>query len=133
VTPYRVTGDELQLKGEQLVKFKIKGEWYSQWFCVFALPTDADAIIGTDFLRGMNAKFDLSVENLCIDNCMRVNHDSLERRNRESHGTAARAALTVFSNTDGRVKKNSSLIGCRDKQEKPRNQRGVNNSEMRIL
>jgi len=26
VSPYGVTGDELQVKGEQLVKFKIKGK-----------------------------------------------------------------------------------------------------------
>ena len=133
VLPYGVTGDELQVKGEQLVKFKIKGEWYSHGFCVCALSMDADAITGTDCLRAMNAKLDSSEEKLWLDKGMRVNHDSLKRRHRESHGTAARAALTVFSATDGRVKRKSCLIGCREKLEKPRNQKGVNNSQMRIL
>ena len=133
VTPYKVTVDELKLKREQLLKFKIKGEWYSHAFCLCALFTDADNIIGTDFLGAVNTKLDLSEEKLWLDKVMRVNHDSLKSRHRESHGTAARSALTVFTTTDGRVKQKSCLIRCRDKQEKPRKQKGVNKLEMRIL
>ena len=70
MTPYGVTGDVLQLKGEQLVKFEIKGERYSHGFCVCALSTGADAVMGTDFLRAINAKLDLSVEKLCLGNVL---------------------------------------------------------------
>jgi len=117
VTPYGVTGDELQLKGEQLVKFKIKGELYSHGFCVCPLSTDAGAIIGTDFLRVMDAKLDLKEEKLWLGNCTKLNHDPLERGQHESRGTSARAPLTVFSATDGRVKQNSCVIGYSKKLE----------------
>jgi hypothetical protein len=49
VTPYGVTGDQLNIKGEQDLRFQINGQMYSLSFCVCALSTDADAIVGTDF------------------------------------------------------------------------------------
>jgi hypothetical protein len=59
VTPYVVTGDQLNFKGEQDLRYKINGQMYSHSFCVCALTTDADAIVGTDFLRKVEAKIDL--------------------------------------------------------------------------
>ena len=64
---------------------------------------------------------------------MRVKHDLLERRQHESRGTAARAALTVFSATDGRGKQNYCLTSHRKKLEEHFEQKGVNNPEIRIL
>ena len=58
VTPYGVTGDELPLKGMQRVTFTIKGETYTHDFCVCAVATEADAILGTDFLSKMDARLD---------------------------------------------------------------------------
>jgi hypothetical protein len=49
ITPYGVTGDELQLRGEQLVHFTVNGQTRRHQFYVCSLSTDADAIIGTDF------------------------------------------------------------------------------------
>jgi hypothetical protein len=34
VTPFGVTGDELRVRGEQLIKFTINGETYNHAFCV---------------------------------------------------------------------------------------------------
>ena len=79
MTPYEVTGDELELKGEHLVKFKINGKRYSHVFCVCALSTVANVIIGTDFLRAMDAKLDLKQEELWLGKCTKLNHDSLEK------------------------------------------------------
>jgi hypothetical protein len=59
VAPYGITGDELNIKGEQNLKFNINGQLYRHKFCVCALSTDADAIVGTDFLSKVNAKIDL--------------------------------------------------------------------------
>ena len=92
------------MKGEQLVRFKVKGELYSHGFCVCPLSTDADARVGTDFLSVMSATLDLSEEKLWLQKGVKVKHDHFDRRQHAFHGTAARAALTVFSATDGRVK-----------------------------
>jgi hypothetical protein len=56
VTPYGVTGDPLNIKGEKDLRFQINGQMYSHSFCVCALSTDADAIVGTDFLRKVKQK-----------------------------------------------------------------------------
>jgi hypothetical protein len=58
VTPFGVTGDELRVKGEQRVIITINGETYNHEFCVCDLATDADVIVGTDFLRKMDATLD---------------------------------------------------------------------------
>jgi hypothetical protein len=63
-TPFGMTGDELSVRGEQLVTFTINGETYSHEFCVCDLSTDAEAIIETDFLSKMNANLDLKAGRL---------------------------------------------------------------------
>ena len=131
--PYGVTGDELQVKGEQLVKFKVKGELYSHGFCVCPLSTDADAVVGTDFLRVMNAKLDLDAEKLWLEKGMKVKHYRNGWRRNESRGTAASAALSVFSATHGHVKQKSCLISHKKKFEKQYDQKGVSNPEIKIL
>ena len=55
------------------------------------------------------------------------------RRQHESRGTTARAALTEFSATNGRVKQNSCLISHRKKFEEQCDLKGVNNPEIKIL
>jgi Zn-dependent peptidase ImmA (M78 family) len=52
-----VTGDELRVKGEQLVTFRINGETYRYEFCVYELETDPDVIIGTNFFEENERKF----------------------------------------------------------------------------
>ena len=126
VIPYGVTGDELQVKGEQLVHFKIGGERYSHNFCVCTLSTEADAILGMDFLRAMDAELDLKGGKLWLEKAR-------ERKQSESHGNAVRATLTVFSATDGRAKQNSCTSGYRKKPEKSRNPEKESKRGKRIL
>ena len=76
--------------------------------CEFA--AEADAIIGTDFLKKMGASIDFEKGQLCLKRAGIVDHDPLRGRRNESRGTAARAALTVFSHADGRGKQESSWI-----------------------
>ena len=132
VTPYGFTGDELKVKGEQLVNFKINGERYIHSFCMCSLYTDADGIFGTDFLRAMDATLDLKEGKLWLEKGRRVKHNSMERKQRESHGTASRAALTVFSATGGRAKQNSCMIGYPIKPEKSCNLKNENGPGIRI-
>ena len=117
VTPYGVTGDELQIKGAQLVRFKINGQTYSHKFIVSSLSTDADAIVGTDFLHKVNAKLDLENQEMwMLKNC-EANHDSSERKSGRARGTADRASLTVFSAPNRRDKSNTCLITHTERKE----------------
>jgi hypothetical protein len=45
-----VTGKQLEIQGIQEVTFHLNGREFSHQFCVCSLPTDADGIIGMDFL-----------------------------------------------------------------------------------
>ena len=107
VTPYGVTGDELRVNGEQRVTFTIKGETYTHDFCVFNVATEADAILGSDFLLKMDARLDFENGKFCLKRAEKVGHDRPKGEHCESQGTAARAALTVFSHKDGRRKQGS--------------------------
>ena len=55
VTPLGVTGDELQVKGDQRVTFTVNGEEFVHVSCVCTIATEADAILGMDFLRKAEA------------------------------------------------------------------------------
>jgi hypothetical protein len=95
VIPYGVT-DELQIRGEQDVNFRVNDKTYSHPFCVCTLSTDADAIVGTDFLRLVNAKLDLEAQKLWMLKDEMFNHGSLDRRPSEARGTADRGALSFL-------------------------------------
>jgi len=45
VTPVGVTGNELQVKGDQGVTFTVNGEEFEHVFCVFTIATEDDAIL----------------------------------------------------------------------------------------
>ena len=113
VTPYGVTGEELRVKGEQRVIFTINGETYTHDFCVCSVATEDDAILGTDFLLKMDARLDFENGKFCLKRADQVGHDHPKRKHCESQGTAAPAALTVFSHKDGRKKERSCWIGHR--------------------
>jgi heme/copper-type cytochrome/quinol oxidase subunit 2 len=55
VTPYGVTGDELRVERDQQLSFTINGEEFVHAFCVCKIATEADAILGTDFIRKADA------------------------------------------------------------------------------
>jgi len=107
VTPYGVTGEELRVQGEQVVIFTINGETYTHHFCVCNVATEANAILGTDFLLKMDARLDFENGKFCLKRADKVGHDHPKGEHCESQGTAARAALTVFSHKDGRRKQGS--------------------------
>jgi hypothetical protein len=61
-----VTGDPLQIKGEQEVKFGISGANFMHNFKVCPLPTEAHGILGTDFLTKVKASLDIENKQLIL-------------------------------------------------------------------
>jgi len=49
--PYGVTGESLDVKGRQAVSFMLGGREFNQRFLESSLPTDAEGLLGMDFLR----------------------------------------------------------------------------------
>jgi hypothetical protein len=74
---------------------------YNHQFYVSSLPTDADGIIGMDFLSVVNAKLDLTTYELSVLKHSSFDHGPSNREAQEASGMANRLALTVFSNLDG--------------------------------
>jgi len=56
--PYGVTGETLDVKGRQAVSFVLGGREFNQFF-VCSLPTDAEGLLGMDFLKESGAIVDL--------------------------------------------------------------------------
>ncbi len=48
--PYGVTGEFLNIKGQQSVSFMLNGCEFKHTFLVCSLPTDASGLVGTDFM-----------------------------------------------------------------------------------
>jgi hypothetical protein len=108
-----VTGEELEVQGTQVVKFVVRGNTYSHVFTVCELATEADAILGTDFLDLVNAKMDMQDKKMWMVRGRKLNHESLSRRSSEACGVANRTALTVFTRTNKRDRKRACWIGCK--------------------
>jgi len=49
--PYGVTGETLDVKGRQAVSFVLGGREFNHQFVVCSLPTDAEGLLGMDFLK----------------------------------------------------------------------------------
>ena len=105
LAPFGVTGDELEIKGEQEVEFCCNNQNYKHQFYVCSLPTDADGIIGMDFLLAVSAKLDLEKQELRMLKYKSLDYDSSDRRARGTGRMASCSALTVFSNSDGHKSK----------------------------
>ena len=63
-TSFGVTGDELDILGEQDVQFSVNNWNCGHTFCVCSLPTEADGILGMDFLSETNASLDIGRQEL---------------------------------------------------------------------
>ena len=48
--PYGITGETLDVNGRQAVSFILGGREFNHQFLVCSLPTDADGLLGMDFL-----------------------------------------------------------------------------------
>jgi len=96
--PYGVSGEALDIKGQQLVSFVLGGRKFSHTFLVCLLPTDKDGLFATDFLEkaGADINFDLGELSLVRINKAPYVCDNISTKH---------AALTVFpSDTAEKVK-----------------------------
>jgi hypothetical protein len=132
VSSYGVTGDELKIRGEQDVKFRVNNQDYDNLFCVSTVATDADGIIGTDLLRSVSAKFDLEGQKLWLLKNKRSSNDSSKEEVYEARGTAHRAAPTVFSFITSRDSRRKCSDRRRQNQRPPRRQCGQRNPKVNI-
>ena len=53
--PYGVTGEFLNIKGQQSVSFKLNGCEFKHTFLISSLPTDVAGLVGTDFMASLGA------------------------------------------------------------------------------
>ena len=49
--PYGVTGEHLDIQGNQTLSFNLGGRKYCHTFLVSTLPTEATGLLGTDFMK----------------------------------------------------------------------------------
>jgi hypothetical protein len=87
--PYGVTGETLDVKGRQAVSFVLGGCEFNHQFLVRSLPTEAEGLLGMDFLKESGAIVDLECNKLSL-----VDNRIVPRAN----GTTLKegTALTVF-------------------------------------
>ena len=86
LNPFGVTGKTLDVKGRQLVSFKLGGQKYEHMFLVCPLPTEA----GTDFLKRTGAEISFKYGKMGLTAIG-------EAPSADRVSQIKRAALTVFS------------------------------------
>ena len=74
LSPFGVTGNQLEIQGTQQVKFQLNRREFRHQFCVCLLPTDADEILGVDFFSEKNAELDLGRLQLRLQKGASVKH-----------------------------------------------------------
>jgi hypothetical protein len=64
--PYGVTGEALQILGQQTVSFVLGGHTYDHTFVVSELPTEATGILGMDFMEKSGAELNFQTGSLTL-------------------------------------------------------------------
>jgi hypothetical protein len=77
-----VTGKELEIKGVEEVLFHLGGKKFSHQFRVCSLPTDADGILGVDFLAEKKAHLNLKKSQLRLLSGFKCNNGFESQRTR---------------------------------------------------
>jgi hypothetical protein len=88
VTPIGVTGDELEVTGEEQVEFRCNNCSYTYQFYVFSLPTEADGIFGMDFRAAVNKKVDFQKRGLRLLKSVNLDTVPANRKARGANGMA---------------------------------------------
>ena len=74
LSPFGVTGNQLEVQGTQEVKFQLNDREFCHQFCVCLLQTEADGILGMDFLSERNANLNLDKLQLRLQKGASVKH-----------------------------------------------------------
>ena len=97
ISPFRVTGNQLEIQGTQEVKFQLSSREFCHQFCVCLLLTEADGILGMDFFADKNAELDLGKLQLRLKKGASMKHGYENQRMRQARSEADCVALTVFT------------------------------------
>ena len=111
-----MTGKELEIRRIQDVKFCLNNRKFIHQFCVRSLDSDADGIIGMDFLSEGNASVNLENLELRLSKNTSFKQRSQSQRARRARGQANRVVLTVFATRIANQKREQLTL-------EPRNQR----------
>ena len=90
VEPYGVTGDVLDIRGQQSVTFLLNGSKFTPSFLVCSLPTKAGGLLSTDFMDRLGAKIEFECGKMLLTDIGRVPHVN-------SISSTGHVVLTVFS------------------------------------
>ena len=102
LSPFGVTGNELEIIGIQEVEFYLNDRKFCHQFCVCSLPTNADGILGMDFLSERNADLNLRKLEIRLMKDANMVHGFVGQSSRQRREEAGRSALTVFVTQNGR-------------------------------
>jgi hypothetical protein len=105
ITPFGETGNELDVTGVQVIELCCYDFKYNHQFHVCILPTDADGIMGMDFLARVNAKLYFEKEELTMLKCAVGDHATLDRNARGTGEKVNKTALTLFTTSAGKERK----------------------------
>jgi len=64
--PYGVTGEVLDIKGQESVSFEINGRQFEHTFLVCSLPTEAAGLLGTNFMAKAGAVIDFECGSMAL-------------------------------------------------------------------
>ena len=126
LSPFGVTGNELQITGAQEVELHLNGKKFRHQFRVCSLPTKADGIVGMDFLLERNADLNLGDQELRLGKDSNIVQGYVGEETRQVGGRADRLALTLFVTQDDRHSREErpqnvrSGEGTREQQENQR-------------
>ena len=90
IKPYGVTGETLEIRGQQAVSFRLDGHEFKHPFYVCPLPTNADGLIGLDFMEKTGANLDIGKGKISLTGV--VKEPKLV-----SSSPSRQAALTIFT------------------------------------
>jgi hypothetical protein len=103
--PHGVTGEKLDVEGQQTLPLVIAGSRYYHTFLVSPLPTEAAGLLGTDFLARNGVIVDLDGDKLVLPEMAKTSQRSGEKR-------PIYGALTIFlKSKEGRSPQLSTEVG----------------------
>ena len=90
IKPYGVTGETLEIRGQQTVSITLDGHEFKHQFYVCSLPTNADGLIGLDFMTKTGASLDIEKGKISLPGVSKG-------QKLVSSSPSRQAALTVFT------------------------------------
>jgi hypothetical protein len=118
LSPFGLTGKELEIKRVQDVLLHLGGKKFSHQFCICSVPTEADGILGVDFLAGKKADLNLEKSQLRLLIGTERSNGFESQRTRHVKGKTSHGALTVFLRRNGEGSSEERLAKVRKVEEK---------------